>query len=219
MNGKRRAEELHAWWKDRPAERYWLDVTHRADRDQFLAAPRGDGTNASRWSHRLITCVRNGDVVFHYDAAQSGIVAASLAHGRVGKRQLFWRMPTGSEDESIRKLRSWRIGLRQSAVLDAVVSLGEIARTQWSLFPALRALEDEVGDPLYYPFEMGNQEDTRPLPGYVLKLPALLVDGIPGLARAAARILDRASLPVSRARATADERRPRATAVSGFPSR
>jgi len=214
MNRKHRTEAIHAWWEHRPAERYWLDVTLRADRDKFLAAPRGEGANASRWTHRLITYVRGGDVIFHYDATQNGIVAASVSHGRVSKRQLFWPMPAGSEGEEVRKLRSWRIGLRQSTVLDAVVSPGEIARIQWNLFPALRSLEDEVGDPLYYPFEMGDRQDTRPLPGYVLKLPAILVHAIPGLASAAARwspspeVIDPASLAVSRVRA-ADERGPR----------
>jgi hypothetical protein len=52
----------------------------------------------------------------------------------------------------------------------------------------LRALEDEVGDPLYYPFEMGNREATRPLPGYVFKLPAVFVRAFPELASAAARV-------------------------------
>ena len=57
------------------------------------------------------------------------------------------------------------------------VPLTEVARVQWELFPALRALEDRSGGPLYYPFELGMKEITRPLSGYVFKLPAVFVQG------------------------------------------
>lgn len=186
MNRKRRVEAINAWWERRPEERYWLDVTSREDPDGFLASPQGEGSDASRWTRRLIKHVRGGDVIFHYDAAQGGIVAASVCHGRVENRWLSWSTVAGNNVEEGR-MRSWSIGLDPPTLLDAVVPLSEIARIQWSLYPALRALEDEVGDPLYYPFEMGSQRDTRPLPGYVLKLPAILVHGIPGLASAAAQ--------------------------------
>src|SRR4029079_10597004 len=149
--------------------------------------------SSCRWTRLLIKHVRGGDVVVHYDAVKAGIVAASVCHGRVENRQLSWPAAGSNVQES--SVRSWSIGLRSSTSLDEVVPLSQIARTQWSLYPALRALEDEVGDPLYYPFEMGNQLATRPLSGYVLKLPAILVDGIPGLATAAARCTaDRTSL-------------------------
>ena len=223
MNRTPGPEAIHAWWEGRPEERYWLDITRRPDRDKFLAAPRGEGANASGWSHRLITCVRSGDVVFHYDAAQAGIVGASVAHGRVGKGKLGWPVSSGSDGEEIRKMRSWRIALRHSTLLESVVPLREIAQIQWSLFPALRSLEDEVGDPLYYPFEMGNREDTRPLAGYVLKLPAILVREIPGLANVAVRWsrsregIERSSLRASGVRAAAGEREPRRIPTSPYP--
>ena len=152
--------------------------------------------------------VRGGDVVFHYDAAQAGITAASVCHGRVeNRRRVSWRVPGKDLEEG--RMPSWSIGLHASTPLDAVVPMSEIARIQWSLYPALRALEDEVGDPLYYPFEMGNQLATRPLSGYVLKLPAILVHGIPTLANAAAqfsRSAERASFAATRSRATVDGR-------------
>lgn len=190
MKSRAREPEVHAWWERLPGERYWLDVTDRDGRDELLAAPRGDGGAAASWTHRLITHVRGGDVVFHYDASQQAIVAVSLPHGRVEKRALWWPQPAEIPDEPAtrRQLPSWGIALRQSTELGTAVPLHEIAGAQWSLFPALRALEDEVGDPLYYPFEMGSQTATRPLTGYIFKLPALIVSGIPELARAASRV-------------------------------
>jgi hypothetical protein len=83
---------------------------------------------------------------------------------------------------------SWAIRLERSAPLDRVVHCDEIARIQWDLFPALRALEDKVGEPIYYPFAMDSASDTRLLAGYVFKLPVLFVECFPALARVGAHL-------------------------------
>lgn len=190
MNWGRPADRIHAWWKDIPGEHYWLDVTERDGRDRLLAAPRNDGRGPGSWVHQLITHVRGGDVVFHFDAAQQAIAGWSIAMGRVEKQELRWPLSDAADGSGpgSRRLPSWGIRLRQSTRLDAAVSLVAIARHQSRLFPALRALEDAVGDPLYYPFEMGNDEATQLLSGFVFKLPAALVHGCPELASAAVRV-------------------------------
>ncbi len=196
MRWHRRADDIHAWWAGAPRERYWLDVTERPGRDALLAAPRGEGRLSTSWTHRLITHVNSGDLVFHYDASRHAIDAWSVAHGAVEKRDVAWPLPAGSHRGTglSRPLPSWGIELRRSTPLDAAVPLHEIARIQWSFFPALRALEDEVGSPLYYPFEMGDRGATRPLSGYVFKLPAVFVQGFTALASAAAGV-DRVLAP------------------------
>ena len=169
-----------------PGERYWLDVTGRDGRERILAAPRETRRGLEAWAHRLLRHVKSGDFVFHYDPLRRAIVSFSIAHGRVEKGDLSWppRAELASPGRTIERLPSWAIRLRCFTALDARVPLHEIARVQWGLFPSLRALEDEMGDPLYYPFEMGNQQETRTLPGYVFKLPAILVQSCAGLANA-----------------------------------
>jgi len=178
---------INAWWEKRPGECYWLDVTERDDRGTLLAAPRGEGRSEDSWRHQLITHVKSGDVVFHYDASQGGITACSVAKGAVGKKELDWPLPGRFESNGVtsQRLPSWGIRLERSTELAAAVPLEEIARTQSCLFPSLRALEEEVGDPLYYPFEMGSPHATHPLSGFVFKLPGVFVFGFPELARAA----------------------------------
>ena len=181
---------INAWWENRPGELYWLDVTERDDRGTLLAAPCGGGKRADLWSHRLITHVKDGDVIFHYDPSQRGITACSVAKGGVGKRELDWPLPGRFERSGVTShvLPSWGIRLERSTELAAAVPLEDIARIQSSLFPSLCALEEEVGDPLYYPFEMGNPQATHPLSGYVFKLPEVFVNGFPELASAAGRV-------------------------------
>lgn len=178
---------INPWWERAPGERYWLDVTERQGWDECLAAPRGTGRRAASWVLRLITHVRDGDVVFHYDAPSQAIAAWSVSQGRVEKRQVSWA-PPGSPADGAQTVPSWSIGLRHATRLEEPVSLYDIARVQWELFPTLRALEDAAATTLHYPFEMGDRESTRPIPGYVFKLPAVFVQSFPELARAAGRV-------------------------------
>jgi len=182
---------INAWWERRAGERYWLDLTKRDDRGKILASPRGEGKWGDFWGHRLITHVKSGDVVFHYDPSQQAITSCSLAKGRVVKEHLSWSLPAGSEGEGVtnHRVASWRIDLERSTELAAAVPLDEIAKIQSSLFPSLRALEEEVGDPLYYPFEMGSAQATHLLSGYVFKLPEVFVNGFPELESAAKRLI------------------------------
>jgi hypothetical protein len=179
---------VNPWWAHVPGERYWLDVTDRQGRDECLATPRGTGRRGESWTTRLITHVRDGDVVFHYDAVQQAIAAWSVSHGRVEKRQVSWAAPGTRANSDIQTVPGWSIGLRDSTRLDEPVTLYDIARVQWDLFPTLRALEDEAGATLHYPFEMGDRHSTRPIAGYVFKLPAVFVQSFPGLARAAGHV-------------------------------
>ena len=129
--------------------------------------------------------------MFHFDETRQAIVAWSTSRGRVRTRRLVWRddrlMPVSANGAS-RTLLSWTIALERPTLLDSPVRLDEIARIQWDLFPALRSLEDAVGEPLYYPFAMGRPTETRLMPGRVFKLPALLVEAVPALARVTANL-------------------------------
>jgi hypothetical protein len=182
---------VNTWWEGMVGERFWLGIARRDGKSEVLAAPCGFGRSAPGWTRPQITHVKDGDVVFHYDEARQAIVARSIARGRARKRRLDWSgRERGQDPEGAppRMLPSWTIGLEGSTPLDNVVPLDEIARIQWDLFPALREFEDEVGEPIYYPFAMGSPSDTHLLPGFVFKLPALFVERVPALVRASEQV-------------------------------
>src|SRR5512143_2812654 len=134
---------IHTWWETVPGERFWLGITGRDDTGEVLATPRGDGRDAPAWRHPLITHVRDGDAVFHFDEARQAIVAWSTSRGRVQTRRLVWRGDTlrpVSPDSGARTRLSWTVALERPTILDSPVRLDEIARVQWELFPALRKL-------------------------------------------------------------------------------
>lgn len=188
MNTSRDATFVNAWWEQVPGERYWLDVTNRQGWEERLASPRATRGQHDSWEQRLITHVKDGDVVFHYDASEQSIAACAVSQGRIDKRRLSWTRAGAPERGGHAGRPSWSIGLRHCTRLDEPVSVHEIARVQWDLFPKLRALEDVAGLELHYPFEMGDPRKTRPIPGYVFKLPAVFVQSFPELARAAGSV-------------------------------
>lgn len=182
MNG------INAWWEDVPEERFWLGVSRPDREDVVIAVPCGSGRSTASGSHPLIRHVADGDLVFLFDEEREAIVAWSLARGGVSKRRLAGSRPGHRPDpEPARRARQpcWTIRLEPPRALEEVVSLEHIARLQSELFPALRGLEDRVGDPLHYPFALGRSDATHLLAGRVFKLPALFVAACPALARAA----------------------------------
>jgi hypothetical protein len=176
---------IHAWWKARAGERFWLGVPGRDEGREVLATSRAPGCDGPRAREPLVAHVRDGDAVLHYDEERQAIVAWSIAKGRVRKRNLYWsdgaRGPNPDCAEPYLR-PSWAIGLAGSTMLEQPVPIEHIARVQWDLFPALRALEDEVGEPLYYPFSMGSRAESKLVSGGVFKLPALFVESFDGLA-------------------------------------
>lgn len=182
---------IHEWWKSMAGERFWLGVPGHDERCEVLATSRGPWREDPNPIEPLVTRVNDGDAVFLFDEAREAIVAWSIARGRVRKRNLFWQEGARSPhpDSAEPTLQSsWSIALSRSTPLAAPVTLAEIARVQWDLFPALRALEDDVGEPLYYPFSMGNRHASSLLPGGVFKLPALFVENFDSLAEVSRRM-------------------------------
>jgi hypothetical protein len=136
----------------------------------------------------LIQFVRSGDTIFHFDRACKAIVAHSTSTGRARRCTLAWSKPARFAHLNpavAEPMPSWSVDLEPASALDDVLTIAQIARLQSELFPDLRDLEDAVGAPIYYPFEMGSEAGTHLLAGQVFKIPALFVAACPALARAA----------------------------------
>jgi hypothetical protein len=195
--GEDSMDGIHPWWIGRPGEGYWLEVTDREDFGQRLATRRHGPRCMTAWSHRLVLHVGRGDVVFHYLESKRAIVGWSTALGRAlkdrlldGAREVFpWRRPEAP---------TWTVPLSGATRLPHVLPLEDVAARQGNLVDDLMALEAQVGDPLYYPFEIARPNVTRPLPGYLFKLPALFVEAFPQLASAAPILAPASARPALR---------------------
>src|ERR1044071_9529835 len=177
---------IHEWWSDRPSEHFWLEVTQRTDLGANLKAPQANEHGTEFWSYSLLKYVRPGDIVFHYDRPEQAIVARSVAFGEVWEDDIVWAARgTSARTAGIRPhpRRGWYIGLEQFSTLKQAVRLGRIRNEQSAIDEMRNRLAALVGEPLYFPFELGQRRPLRPMQGYLFKLPQFFVELFPDLER------------------------------------
>lgn len=161
-SGGASSSNLERWWSARPDERFWLEVSDRHQFGHDLRAP-----NDARTSHALVDEVRPGEIVFHYDKRRRGIIGWSKVVGRTrrfqGERRAQLEGMLGATWVSLARLREFDADVRKIA--DRIQARGDNIRG--------------------FPFERSASRPIRPLPAYLAKLPAQLVEAIPELAEAA----------------------------------
>lgn len=171
--------ELHRWWRGRSDELFWLEVTRRTDLGENLKAPQTNEHGQEFWSYALLKEVREGDVIFHYDGIAQAIVAGSRAVGTYWEDEVFWaaRGASARAANVVPHHRpGWYLGLEHFQRLPEKVSLDLIRKSTSAVQSMKNALGQEVGEPLYFPFELGSSRPLRPMQGYLFKLPRAFVD-------------------------------------------
>ncbi len=170
-------ETIARWWASDSTERYWLEVSDRgSDLGADLNAPASNETGGAFWSYDLLREVEDGDIVLHYDRPEHAIVAWSQAVGVAWPDQVVWAargMLARSRGIRPHERDGWRVSLNGPFRLGVPLTLSAI-RGQQSALEAIR------GTRRYFPFELGRRE-TRPMQGYLFKLPAAFVELFPEL--------------------------------------
>ena len=167
---------VNRWWADMPNERFWLVVARLDEMKDVLVIPEEHSSGVAGWVSQLPAYVPRRDVVFQYDVESQAIAAWSRAKGPATRQDAARPRSGRHEGDDHSRRASWLLKLHGWRLLHTPVMAEEIARVQYDLFPELRSLEEEVGDPLYYPFAMGNPAKTHPVPGRFFKLPAVFVE-------------------------------------------
>jgi hypothetical protein len=170
---------IHRWWHDQTNERYWLEVTDRPDIGINLKAPKTNETGKDFWSYSILREVNSGDIVFHYEKNLQAITARSIATGQTWSDVITWAARgTYARDAGIEPHArdGLYLGLEQHSRLQTPVTLDQIREQAVSINARLRELEDVVSPPLYYPFERGTKRETRPIQGYLFKLPGFFLE-------------------------------------------
>jgi hypothetical protein len=165
---------INRWWAARPDENCWLEVTRRPDIGANLNAPQANEKEREFWSYSLIKEIREGDLVFHYDGVAQAITAQSQATGEVWEDEVVWAA-RGSSARSANiaphSRPGWYLGLERYEKLPSPVTLDSIRKRTDEVMLLKRRLTEEVGEPLYFPFEMSSRRPMRPMQGYIFKLP------------------------------------------------
>ncbi len=171
----------NAWWLQDPAERFWLEATHRPDIGADLHAPQANKDGKPFWSYELVREVKAGDVVFHYDADQQSIASWSLATGDEWVADAWWSaLGTASRDVAPSLQPHWFAGLHGPFPLDTWVTRGDLQDHEGRIAEVKAGYEDRFGKPIYSPFQL-RSDGLRIAQGYLFKLPASLLPAFPSL--------------------------------------
>jgi hypothetical protein len=176
---------LNTWWTSDPAQRYWMEITDRADTGTNLQAPKLD---VGEWSYDLVSQVQPGDRVLHWDTRSArALVGWSEVIGPVTTVPEYTWQPHGTVGRRLpapRTTEGW------------VAPLGGMKRFPTPVAqPTLRALLDELmtlrstlqakhGKTTYFPFTRYAGTQLRAQQAYLVKFPVELFDLIPGISSA-----------------------------------
>jgi MoxR-like ATPase len=163
------------WWEMSLEETFWMEVTGREDIGANLKAPRYQegGSTPGHW--QTVSEADEGDTVFHYSKSEEGIIGFSTIVGPWREEPIIWKKDE-EEPGFFRELQSF-------TRLDHPVTLEQIRGRREEVLDLKNGLEEQHGNPLYFPFTLyGSENIPRPQEGYLHKFPAALVSlfGLPG---------------------------------------
>lgn len=180
---------VERWWSGDADERYWLEATDREDIGADLRAPLTDAAGRENWRYTLFREAALGDVVFHYDGRYAnGIVGWSRVAGPPEPSPIVWKARgsyargRGAVPE---ELPGYRVPVEGYTLLAEPLTLAQLRATRARLAELVGALEAAGKRPLYFPFEVSERREVRPMQGYAFKLPAAFVAAFPQLQGAA----------------------------------
>jgi len=179
------------WWDDQPDERYWLEITDRADLGADLNAPATSETGKDYWSYVFVREVAAGDVVFHYQARPTGAITHwSRAIGEAYEDEVTWGahgQASGRGPVEPYPRPGWRHPLEGPYELDQAITKDELRAREAQLRATHTNLFSRYpGEPLYFPFLFSSARPLRAFQGYLTKLPRELLQVFPTLRDAAA---------------------------------
>jgi hypothetical protein len=171
---------LNTWWTSDPAQRYWMEITHREDLGTNLQAPKLD---AGVWSYDLVSQVQPGDRVLHW---KSGAIRALVGWSEVTGSattvpQYTWQ-PRGSYGRAQpgpRTSEGWVAPLGGLTIFQKQPDLASLLPLLDQLTSLNASLAKKHGEPTYFPFYRYGGSQVRTQQAYFVKFPVELFELIP----------------------------------------
>jgi 5-methylcytosine-specific restriction protein A len=173
------------WWEADSRERYWLEATDREDIGVDLRAPLVDASGQDNWRYTLFRETMVGDVVFHYDSRHTnGIIGWSRVAAAPEPTSILWKARGSYARERgavAEELPGYRVPLEGYTRLQNPLTLTQLRAARSTLVGVVEAGKARGKPVQYFPFELSERRDVRPMQGYAFKLPAAFVEAFPQL--------------------------------------
>jgi hypothetical protein len=149
------------WWEENPAERYWVEIRKRPGTGEELWCPTLDEDRTRDPWYELVSTVRRGEVVYHWNAREHRFVGKSIA---------------AADARTNRTKHRYEVPLSEFTAIAADVSLAEVRTRASALYRIRDRLKQEHGSPLYLPFQFKQDRNQLSfMSNYFAKLPVEVV--------------------------------------------
>jgi hypothetical protein len=168
---------LNTWWNGDPDQRYWMEIATE-DVGHRLIAPKGEDI----WSYDLVSQVQPADRVLHWK--NQAILGWSEVTGPVAVEPEYTWQPRGTAGRALpgpRTTPGWTVPLGGLHPFTPPVTTATLQALKVNLMTLRADLEAQHGKPVYFPFYLYGGTQIRAQQGYLVKLPAELLDVVPGL--------------------------------------
>lgn len=175
------------WWSDDPQEILYLEVSRGEDLGRQLQAPLLTSRGAGLPEYALVSEVRHGNLLIHYDSAEDQIAGVSQVSG-VGFLEPIWWAPRGSYARRAGAGPSWCPGiavpLSRYQPLSTPVTFGQLNERRNEIFDIRSRLQAEhPGKPLFFPW-LPYRNGLRNYHAYLAKFPTAMFACLPEVAEA-----------------------------------
>lgn len=175
------------WWSNRPEERFWVEITQRPDIGDDLKAPQADkGGTRAHHAYALISAVKPGDIVFHYNNNEEAVTGVSRVAAAPFKADIVWGSLADGTTPFNRP--GWRVPLEKFTPVVPHVPVQAFRDKQAALQQLALADVGDSGLTLHGPFQL-QRVPLRMAQAYLTKMPRSVVELLPGLREAAIHLI------------------------------
>jgi hypothetical protein len=151
------------WWKDTDGRAYWVEIRRVPGIGSGLECPTRDRDGHRNGWYELVLSVREGDIIYHYNARESRFVGRSVATSE------------GYEDSA---LDAYLADLGDFQAITGIVGLDEIDSRRHQIVALRERLQADYGSPLYLPFQF--RSPLRMMSNYFARFPTELLGDLFG---------------------------------------
>ena len=149
---------MNEWWSSQSNQRYWVEITDRADLGKNIIAPQRAQAGKSTPGYELLNYVHEGDIVFHWWRKPSkpedrGFYGYSEVVGAMQEGTIPWKSRGRyAENEKVGPKPAKYWNLANFTEFQHPILVGDLNERRNEIFDLIESLEKLHGKPIYFPF-------------------------------------------------------------------
>jgi hypothetical protein len=149
---------MNEWWSSQPNQRFWVEITDRADLGKNIIAPQRAQAGKNTPGYDLLNFVHEGDIVFHWWRKPSnpelrGFYGYSEIVGSMQEGIIPWKSRGRYAENEVagpKPAKYWNLASFNE--FQNPILVGDLNKRKNEVFDLILNLEKKYGKPIYFPF-------------------------------------------------------------------